>query len=219
MYGTAFNSIHLHYLGSLKTVTRNSVWGLQEDDAIRMWKAATKDAEVKKNVDRYLDIFKSAFLIEEVKEDITLVKKNYEQRGYKVAQIMFDEMMMFTWAIKKKSITHVNDLTHENIGYISTTELLEVLNRNFGGGWGSLSRSIQNIIHRKLSLLFIKSRNLNRVHNHIAQLFLRMLRIPLFNRFQSLKSFFHKITLHALRRLHRIPGTAIERNESFYYFV
>ena len=111
-----------------------------------MWKAATKDAEVKKNVDRYLDIFKSAFLIEEVKEDITLVKKNYEQRGYKVAQIMFDEMMMFTWAIKKKSITHVNDLTHENIGYISTTELLEVLNRNFGGGWGSLSRSIQNII-------------------------------------------------------------------------
>ena len=130
----------------IKAVTRNSVWGLQEDDAIRMWKAATKDAEVKKNVDRYLDIFKSAFLIEEVKEDITLVKKNYEQRGYKVAQIMFDEMMMFTWAIKKKSITHVNDLTHENIGYISTTELLEVLNRNFGGGWGSLSRSIQNII-------------------------------------------------------------------------
>ena len=58
----------------IKAVTRNSVWGLQEDDAIRMWKAATKDAEVKKNVDRYLDIFKSAFLIEEVKEDIKLVK-------------------------------------------------------------------------------------------------------------------------------------------------
>lgn len=130
----------------IKAVTRNSVWGLQEDDAIRMWKAATKDAEVKKNVDRYLDIFKSAFLIEEVKEDIKLVKKGYEQRGYKVAQIMFDEMMMFTWAIKKKSVTHVTDLTYENIGYISTTELLEVLNRNFGGGWGSLSRSVQNII-------------------------------------------------------------------------
>jgi hypothetical protein len=196
----------------IKAVTRNSVWGLQEDDAIRMWKAATKDAEVKKNVDRYLDIFKSAFLIEEVKEDITLVKKNYEQRGYKVAQIMFDEMMMFTWAIKKKSITHANDLTHENIGYISTTELLEVLNRNFGGGWGSLSRSIQNIIHRKLSLLFIKSRNLNRVHNHIAQLFLCMLSILLIDCFQGLESFFHQITLHALRRLHRIPRTAIRRN-------
>ena len=34
----------------------------------------------------------------------------------------------------------------KNIRYISTTELKEVLNRNFGGGWGSLSRSIQNII-------------------------------------------------------------------------
>ena len=41
---------------------------------------------------------------------------------------------------------HVTDLTYENIRYVSTTELKEVLNRNFGGGWGSLSRSIQNII-------------------------------------------------------------------------
>ena len=111
-----------------------------------MWKEATRDAEVKKNVNHYLDIFKSAFIIEEIKEDVTLVRKSYEQRGYKVAQIMFDETMLFTWAVKKKPIIHVTDLTYENIRYISTTELLEVLNRNFGGGWGSLSRSIQNII-------------------------------------------------------------------------
>lgn len=130
----------------IKAVTRNSVWGLQEDDTIRMWKAATKDAEVKKNVDRYMDIFKSAFIIEEIKEDVTLVRKGYEQRGYKVVQIMFDDTLLFTWAIKKKPIMHVTDLTYENIGYISATGLLEVLNRNFGGGWGSLSRSVQNII-------------------------------------------------------------------------
>ena len=111
-----------------------------------MWKEAIRDEEVKKNVNRYLDIFKSAFLIEEIKEDVTLMRNSYEQRGYKLVQIIFDENMLFTWAIKKKSIMHVTDLTYENIRYISTTELKEVLNRNFGGGWGSLSRSIQNII-------------------------------------------------------------------------
>ena len=111
-----------------------------------MWKEAIRDEEVKKNVNRYLDIFKSAFLIEEIKEDVTLMRNSYEQRGYKLAQIIFDENLLFTWAIKKKSIMHVTDLTYENIRYISTTELKEVLNRNFGGGWGSLSRSIQNII-------------------------------------------------------------------------
>lgn len=131
---------------SIKAVTKGSVWAISEKDVIRMWKEATRDAEVKKNVNHYLDIFKSAFIIEEIKEDVTLVRKSYEQHGYKVAQIMFDETMLFTWAVKKKPIIHVTDLTYENIRYISTTELIEVLNRNFGGGWDSLSRSIQNII-------------------------------------------------------------------------
>ena len=131
---------------SIKAVTKGSVWAISEKDVIRMWKEATRDAEVKKNVNHYLDIFKSAFIIEEIKEDVTLVRKSYEQHGYKMAQIMFDETMLFTWAVKKKPIIHVTDLTYENIRYISTTELLEVLNRNFGGGWESLSRSVQNII-------------------------------------------------------------------------
>lgn len=131
---------------SIKAVTKGSVWAIRENDVVCMWKEATRDPEVKKNINHYLDIFKSAFLIEEIKEDVTLVKKSYEERGYKVAQIIFDETMLFTWAVKKKSIMHVTELTYENIRYISATELIEVLNRNFGGGWDSLSRSIQNII-------------------------------------------------------------------------
>lgn len=131
---------------SIKAVTKGSVWAIRENDVVCMWKEATRDPEVKKNINHYLDIFKSAFLIEEINEDVTLVKKSYEERGYKVAQIIFDETMLFTWAVKKKSIMRVTELTYENIRYISATELIEVLNRNFGGGWDSLSRSIQNII-------------------------------------------------------------------------
>ena len=113
---------------------------------IRMWEAASKDAEVKENVSHYLDIFKSAFFIEPIKEDVMLVKKSYEKRGYKVAQIKFDENMNFAWAIKKRPIMRVTDLTYENIRHISAAKLIEVLDRNFGGGWDSLSQSIQDII-------------------------------------------------------------------------
>jgi len=112
----------------------------------RMWEAASKDAEVKENITHYLDIFKSAFFIEDIKEDVMLVKKSYEKRGYKVAQIKFDENMKFSWAIKKKPIMRVTDLTYENIRHISAAKLIEVLDRNFGGGWDSLSQSIQDII-------------------------------------------------------------------------
>ena len=83
---------------SIKAITKSSVWGICENDVIRMWKEAIRDEEVKKNVNRYLDIFKSAFLIEEIKEDVTLMRNSYEQRGYKLAQIIFDENLLFTWA-------------------------------------------------------------------------------------------------------------------------
>ena len=131
---------------SIKAVTKSSVWDIQENDVFRMWEAASKDAEVKENVNHYLDIFKSAFLIEEIKEDIMLMKKSYEKRGYKVAQIKFDENMKFAWAIKKRPIMRVTDLTYENIRHISAAKLIEGLDRNFGGGWDSLSQSIQDII-------------------------------------------------------------------------
>ena len=131
---------------SIKAVTKSSVWDIQENDVFRMWEAASKDAEVKENVNHYLDIFKSAFLIEEIKDDVMLVKKSYEKRGYKVARIKFDENMKFAWAIKKRPIMRVTDLTYENIRHISAAKLIEVLDRNFGGGWDSLSQSIQDII-------------------------------------------------------------------------
>ena len=54
--------------------------------------------------------------------------------------------MKFSWAIKKKPIMRVTDLTYENIRHISAAKLIEVLDRNFGGGWDSLSQSIQDII-------------------------------------------------------------------------
>ena len=131
---------------TLKTLNKSNVWDLQENDVFRMWDAATKDAEVRENIQHYVDIFKSAFLIEEIKEDVLLVKKSYEKRGYKVAQIKFDDNLKFNWAIKKRPIMRVTDLTYENIRHISAAKLCEVLDRNFGGGWDSLSQSIQDII-------------------------------------------------------------------------
>jgi hypothetical protein len=131
---------------SIKAVTKNSVWDIQENDVFRMWEAATKDAEVKENIQHYLDIFKSAFLIEEIKEESPAVKKSYEKRGYKVMDIRFEENLKFTWAIKKRPILRVTDLSYENIRHITAAKLLEVIDRNFGGGWDSLSQSIQDII-------------------------------------------------------------------------
>ena len=131
---------------TLKTLNKSNVWDIQENDIFRMWELAEKDADLKDNVRHYTDIIRSAFDIEEVKIDKPEVIKKYEARGFKVGQVRLDDTSKVKWAIKKRPIMRVTDLTYENIRHISAAKLMEVIDRNFGGGWDSLSQSIQDII-------------------------------------------------------------------------
>lgn len=131
---------------TLKTLTKSSVWDVQENDIFRLWEGSEKDAEVKDNVRHYVDIIRSAFMIEEINGDSSILRTKYEKQGYKVGQVRIDEEKKITWAIKKKPIMRVTDLTYENIRHITAAKLVEVLDRNFGGGWDSLSQSIKDII-------------------------------------------------------------------------
>ena len=131
---------------SLKSLTKSSVWDLQENDVFRLLEAVEKDAELKENLRHYLDIIRSAFMIEELKDDDKLVKQKYTKQDYKVGSIKTGEEAKLILAVKKRPIMRVTDLTYENIRHISAAKLVEVLDRNFGGGWDSLSQSIQDII-------------------------------------------------------------------------
>ena len=117
---------------TLKTLTKSSVWDIQENDVFRLWEGSEKDAEVRENVRHYQDILRSAFMIEELKDDSKANKQKYEKQGYKVAQVKIDESTKVTWALKKRPIIRVTDLTYENIRHITAAKLIEVLDRNFG---------------------------------------------------------------------------------------
>jgi len=130
---------------TLKSLTKSSVWEIQENDVFRLWEAAEKDADLKDNQRRYLDVIRSAFEIEEIKVDKPIVLEKYMQRGFKIGNFRLDDANV-KYAIKKRPILRVTDLTYENIRHISATKLIEVLERNFGGGWESLPQSIQDII-------------------------------------------------------------------------
>ena len=131
---------------TIKSLTKSSVWDIQENDVFRLWEAAEKDPDLRENVRHYQDILRSAFMIEELKDDSKVMKAKYEKQGYKVAQVKIDDSVKVTWALKKRPIVRVTDLTYENIRHISAAKLVEVLDRNFGGGWDSLSQSIKDII-------------------------------------------------------------------------
>jgi hypothetical protein len=131
---------------SLKALTKSSVWDVQENDIFRMLESGVKDADVRENFRHYVDIIRCAFEIVDIPELTPNVKKAYIKQGYKVGEIKLEEDNRMHWGLRKKPIMRVTDLTYENIRHISAAKLVEVLDRNFGGGWDSLSQSIQDII-------------------------------------------------------------------------
>ncbi len=131
---------------TLKTLNKSNIWDVQESDIFRMLEAAEKDADIKENYRHYIDIIKSAFDMEDIKVDRPEVIRKYEDRGYKVGPVRTTDGQEGKVAIKKRPIMRVTDLTYENIRHITAEKLMEVIDRNFGGGWDSLSQSIQDII-------------------------------------------------------------------------
>ena len=112
---------------TLKTLNKSNVWELQENDIFRLWEAGEKDADLKDNIRHYTDIIKSAFEMEEVKVDKPEVIKKYEARDFKIGVLRIDDSNKIKFAVKKKAILRVTDLTYENIRHISAAKLLEVI--------------------------------------------------------------------------------------------
>ena len=131
---------------TLKNLSKSNIWDIQENDVFRLLENGEKDADMKDNLNHYADIIRSAFTIEVLDSDVPNVKKKYDQLGYKVGSIKLEENTKLFWAIKKRPIMRITDLTYENIHHISAAKLIEVLDRNFGGGWDSIAQSIKDII-------------------------------------------------------------------------
>lgn len=136
---------------TLRGLTKGNVWDLQESDIFAMWAKPDKDDAISERGQHYLDIIRAAFYLEEIKVDKPEVIKKYEDRGMRVGIIPINDKEQ-KWAIKKRPINHVTDLTYENVQHISAAKLLEVIDRNFGGGWDSLNQGIKDIIESAFSI-------------------------------------------------------------------
>lgn len=130
---------------SLVSITKSNIWEFQENDILRFFESVNDDNGIVESTNSLISIIRTAFEIEEVKIDRPEVLKKYEARGMQVGELITEEGTK-KYALKKRAIKRVTDLTYENIHHISAVVLLEVLDRNFGGGWDSLAQSIKDII-------------------------------------------------------------------------
>ena len=85
---------------SLKSLTKSSVWDVQENDIIRMIETGVKDPEIKESLRHYIDIIRCAFEILDLKDVSPQQKKAYGKQGYKVCEVKADDDHTYVWGLR-----------------------------------------------------------------------------------------------------------------------
>lgn len=131
-------------LESILDLNSNNVWQLDEHDIRRAWETEDDKASFLLAEDKILNTIRLCFEVVHYNPDDKRDRERYENGEWSIFEHCNEAK---GWvAIRKKHITRLNDLSYENISHITAPALLELIDRNFGGGWDSVSLSIKDII-------------------------------------------------------------------------
>ncbi len=139
---------------SLSDLNASNVWSVEGYRIALMWKKECSMDSFASREDKLLNIIRSAFDVAIYKEDDVHSMGVYESGEW----ITFgrDENMTDMVAIRPKQIKRLSDLNSENVKHISVATVLELIDRNFGGGWDSVSPDIQKVIESCFQIISIQ---------------------------------------------------------------
>lgn len=131
-------------LESILDLNSNNVWQVSENEIGAMWEAEREDNNFSISEEKLLNIIRLSFEVVHYNQNDVREKTKYENGEWITFQHCNAKRGMV--AIRKKHITKLSDISYENVRHISPAMLLELIDRNFGGGWESISLPIRDII-------------------------------------------------------------------------
>lgn len=133
-----------HYLESILDLNASNIWGTDTQEIVDLWERDLKDEDFPTYEDKILNMLRGAYDVFhfDPKDDRELAK--YSAPDFAI--LSGSDKKKGAVAIRKKEIRQINDLSYENIKHIDAAELLKLIERNFGGGWDSISLSVKDII-------------------------------------------------------------------------
>ena len=131
-------------LESILDLNANNIWDYDEYAIAEAWERERKEEDFSISEMKLLNTIRLAFEVVHYNPDDEREAAKYEKGDW--AKIVHCKEAKGCVAIRRKTIERITDLSYENIRHISTAMLLELINRNFGGGWDSISLAIRDII-------------------------------------------------------------------------
>ena len=135
---------------SILDISPANIWDIPENELVQLWEEGKSDEDFEGCEERLLNIIRMQYEVVHYDPDNDREKEMYEN----------GEWLTFTrsnpkkgWvAIRKRVIRQLSDLTYENIKHVSAATLVELLSRNFGGGWESVPLHIRDIIESQFEV-------------------------------------------------------------------
>lgn len=132
------------FLESVLDLNSGNIWGVSAEEIMEMWENDLKDEDFCHSEEKVLNVMRQAFELNHY--DKTDERENQKYKGEEYVILPSSKGENLAVAIRKKGIRQITDLSYENIKHVTATELLALIERNFGGGWDSISLSIRDII-------------------------------------------------------------------------
>lgn len=131
-------------LESILDINSNNIWELDEFSIAEAWEREREEDDFSGSEQKLLGTIRLAFEVVHYNPEDERDIAKYENGGW--AKLTHCQESKGCVAIRRKAIERITDLSYENIKHISTAMLLELISRNFGGGWDSIALSIRDII-------------------------------------------------------------------------
>ena len=133
-----------YQIESILDLNSNNVWSLNEYQIADLWEAEKKEGDFSSSEDKLLNTIRLAFEVVHYNVDDPRDAARYENSEW--AHFSHNKESRGTVAIRRRNISRITDLSYENVRHITAATLLELIDRNFGGGWESISLQIRDII-------------------------------------------------------------------------
>ena len=137
-------------LDSILDLNTNNVWTLTEEQIAGLWERDRQQEDFASSEEKLLNVIRLCFEVVHYNPNDEREANKYEKQGW----VHFSRCneRKGRVALRRKYIQRITDLSYENVKHITAAMLLELIDRNFGGGWDSIPLSIKDIIESSFEI-------------------------------------------------------------------
>ena len=129
---------------SVQDLNSTNIWMMTPEQIGMMWESEREEEDFSIVEEKLLNIIRLAFEVVHFNEDDEREALKYKDSSW--VKFHHCKSGKGCVAIRRKAITRITDLSYENVKHISAPVLLDLIDKNFGGGWDSISLALKDII-------------------------------------------------------------------------